>query len=1819
MEGGRDGFPDGDGGGPDGGILTFEGILDGVDLEERLIFIETFDDEFLELTPAEGFVVEDRNGRPVDVGVLIELSFTLPEVLVEVNEDDELLRMIIFSRIDKEFLTDDEGPAPSGDEFFGQVGLIDGDGERGKIILQGPRFAVTSRTGFADQNNKRIDSLGDLPVGQLVSITPGPPDFSSGSSDPTAVRVQVLNPRRPPPPRSDVVIGNLIGIDPLELAGPISEFNAETVALDFEGNPIDLFSIEAGIFVSIVTRPPSFGEGEPVAVEVIVLEEGVVAPPPEEGDEGMAGRPTDEIQVEGAILDVDPDGRFLALEGERLELDGRVLVFDLDGSRASVDDLFPGDLLEFDTRPGGRSGFVVTRIKVIDPTIQTFDRPGVIVGSFEDVIEVDGIVEMVLSGPFFAVPTDADIALRGGRDGGLGDLEPGQFVRVAASPPRFDRGESLPVAFEIRVVAEPQFVADEPQQGEDPQQGQGNGGAKRRLLGSFPEDGDVEIPTFTKVELSFNGSVRDLFFDPQFDFFIIPEPLGFGELEVSRDGRSVGAEVELEADKVYQLVLISGQTGFVSIHFSTGEEISEASVFAEFILPEGLPRNAKVLPEESFAVLLSGLPDGDLDPEEFDRLVVAGTPLFEPEATFSNIAPGTYFLGGFVAIEVGRGEFFELEVFTEDPIVVGEGEAVEVEVELLLPEALEVVSLLPELKAVGVELETTIEIEFNVPAFLHEEDVLIIPPPLDILAFDVDDSGTLYTIEVELEEDTAYRVLVETAEDEEGGELIQPASTVFTTATDFGATRELGVRLILPQLPANRVFDGPILVGLVPLDLVDVDDFGLKDIAEEDIAASTVAFGPEAIFENVPAGEFVAAAFVPVQVPRGFRPPDPRQRPLEEFSVLGGRYNEQALEVFDTIELFGVYGDGNTASVIDADTEEIEIFLRGESKSRQQILNIKSIALNGEALDKETVEAGLAVVEAGDVEIGVAFNKPLRVGRGIIAVEAALNGEFLDPSGRSEDGQVVFFAVNLPDGEFFKFSVFDAEGNDGSRLEESLDIGFSTGAEDISFGSIAGSVELETQSSDGTVLTGDDADVIDEAKILLFAESSEDLALISVADLANDGTFQLTGIVAGDYLLSAEILTASGQEITSIALVELDDGEDFTGVELTGVVVISTTTDEETGVATKTTPAGGNATALVTFDLDPEAGNQGKTTLTDVDIDQEITVDVYISGATDLSGVAVKLRSEDEDVLEFLSATDATGSESNFLRSAGARALYLSPIIRGTEIEYGGAALGTTAETAPDGDGFIARYTFKTKGEFSGVQIFLEEATLNSVIGQDILAPGLSAKLAPPVFEEQQKDIISFDFNTDAEDQEMFHKGFITAGDLVTVDVYINFDKIQEKTGTAFTDLTNFSVTVDFAPTELTYVSYSADTPAEGNLLLSKGGLSIPLPAIVTETTVSFGNALLNTTAETSPDSSGLLGRLTFATDSDFSQSDLLITKYAYKSAGGSQVDVESLIIGRTSTGEISPVARGSASSSGGGAGQGAAGADFDGDGQVSFGDFFQFADAFGQPGTGDFARFDLDGDGQVSFGDFFIFADTFGQPVASKRVITAELPVVDGALELVANSDAEGLLLDLSNADLPLDGFGLVVEYDPQVFRFVEVDETASVLRTDSGQPLLLTQEDAGQVLVVAGQAGRGASVEGLLAQLRFAPLSPEAVGSFRIGQATVRDERGQLVQPQQLAQIEARWEPQVFALQPNYPNPFNPSTTISYQLPARTAVQLDIYDVLGQKVRTLVASEQAAGHYKVAWDSRNERGLSVAAGVYFYRLEAGEFSHTRKLLLLK
>jgi hypothetical protein len=84
--------------------------------------------------------------------------------------------------------------------------------------------------------------------------------------------------------------------------------------------------------------------------------------------------------------------------------------------------------------------------------------------------------------------------------------------------------------------------------------------------------------------------------------------------------------------------------------------------------------------------------------------------------------------------------------------------------------------------------------------------------------------------------------------------------------------------------------------------------------------------------------------------------------------------------------------------------------------------------------------------------------------------------------------------------------------------------------------------------------------------------------------------------------------------------------------------------------------------------------------------------------------------------------------------------------------------------------------------------------------------------------------------------------------------------------------------------------------------------------------------------------------------------------------------------------------------------------------------------------------------------------------------------------------------------------------------------------------------------------------------------------------------------------------------------PNPFNPNTTIRYDLPQSASVELRVYDVSGRLVRVLVRSEsQPAGHYVVSWDGKDDRGYSVSAGIYFYRIGAGSFEETRRMLLVK
>ena len=102
-------------------------------------------------------------------------------------------------------------------------------------------------------------------------------------------------------------------------------------------------------------------------------------------------------------------------------------------------------------------------------------------------------------------------------------------------------------------------------------------------------------------------------------------------------------------------------------------------------------------------------------------------------------------------------------------------------------------------------------------------------------------------------------------------------------------------------------------------------------------------------------------------------------------------------------------------------------------------------------------------------------------------------------------------------------------------------------------------------------------------------------------------------------------------------------------------------------------------------------------------------------------------------------------------------------------------------------------------------------------------------------------------------------------------------------------------------------------------------------------------------------------------------------------------------------------------------------------------------------------------------------------------------------------------------------------------------------------------------------------------------------------------------------LTVTEGETLPESYALHNNFPNPFNPSTTIRYDLPEDGLVTLTVYDMMGREVRRLVNEKQSAGFKMTAWDGLNSAGSQMSAGLYFYRVQAGNFSQTKKMLLLK
>jgi len=311
---------------------------------------------------------------------------------------------------------------------------------------------------------------------------------------------------------------------------------------------------------------------------------------------------------------------------------------------------------------------------------------------------------------------------------------------------------------------------------------------------------------------------------------------------------------------------------------------------------------------------------------------------------------------------------------------------------------------------------------------------------------------------------------------------------------------------------------------------------------------------------------------------------------------------------------------------------------------------------------------------------------------------------------------------------------------------------------------------------------------------------------------------------------------------------------------------------------------------------------------------------------------------------------------------------------------------------------------------------------------------------------------------------------------------------------------------------------------------------------------------------------------------------------------------------------------------------------DFNGDFAVGFPDFITFVGSFNKkPGeTGYNSAADFNNDGSIGFPDFLAFVSLFNKKYikgssAGKPVIAVDFDkdtqAQFGLLGrfIQTNTDRE-LAVDVQLKDVSnLQGYGIQVNYDPAVLEFVGASDAGDTFLKSGNRSadifgVLDHNKETGELYIASAiTQGNAVSGTGTLGTLTFRLLDPNPQN------ADINIAQGILFNPTLNGFIATNLGdrfsliPTEYALDHNFPNPFNPETTLRYAIPNAGQVTLSIYNVLGQEVVKLVNAEQMPGFYTVRWNGKNELGHNVASGVYMYRIQAGDFNQTHKMMLLK
>ncbi|MBD3382529.1 MAG: T9SS type A sorting domain-containing protein [candidate division Zixibacteria bacterium] len=318
---------------------------------------------------------------------------------------------------------------------------------------------------------------------------------------------------------------------------------------------------------------------------------------------------------------------------------------------------------------------------------------------------------------------------------------------------------------------------------------------------------------------------------------------------------------------------------------------------------------------------------------------------------------------------------------------------------------------------------------------------------------------------------------------------------------------------------------------------------------------------------------------------------------------------------------------------------------------------------------------------------------------------------------------------------------------------------------------------------------------------------------------------------------------------------------------------------------------------------------------------------------------------------------------------------------------------------------------------------------------------------------------------------------------------------------------------------------------------------------------------------------------------------------------------------------------------------------DISGDGSVYYTDLVELSMTYwlgaADPGYND--EFDIgptdDGssigipltDNMIDFEDLILFAINYGTVGPNSKDLPGEYSAGSYApariymqeAVRVKDRSAGTIIVDIHLAEIPADiaGASIVVDYNPDELEFIGVSKNA-VLAEAGNRVFMISRDNANGIEIDLAFMENGLLVndDHALTQITFRKKSGKT-HVLDFADVILRDRANNEVPvvKQEFNGMISSQLPAVYKLSQNRPNPFNMETVIYYDMPKAGYVSLKIYNIQGQVVNVLASNYQDAGRHYLSWNGRNEAGQEVASGVYFYRIETGNYSQTRKMTLLK